>query len=109
MRKGDFTDRGGFPDLPIMEDVVLARELGQEVWIVTLRRKARTSARRFATLGAARTWFINQCVILCFLAGSDPGGLSRFYRSGGGAGEWLRFMGKAFGRRLGRARRQRIV
>jgi uncharacterized protein len=109
MRKGDFIARGGFPDLPIMEDAVFVRALRHEGRIVTLRRKAVTSARRYVAQGLAQSWLINQCVILCFLAGTAPCELSRMYRSGCGAGDWLQLTGSVLARRLRRVLRQRLA
>lgn len=71
---------GGFPDLPIMEDVVLVHRLRRCGRIVTLPQTVRTSARRWQQLGALRTTAINQLMLLGYCWGVAPSTLARLYR-----------------------------
>ncbi len=73
---------GGFPDLPIMEDVVLVRRLRRRGRIVTLPQTVRTSGRRWQQLGPLRTTAINQLMLLGFALGINPHTLARLYRQG---------------------------
>jgi hypothetical protein len=45
-----------------------------------------TSGRRWARAGFARTWLVNQAVLLGWAAGADVGALAAFYRRAGGGG-----------------------
>ncbi|HEY9162341.1 MAG TPA: TIGR04283 family arsenosugar biosynthesis glycosyltransferase [Desulfomonilia bacterium] len=89
IRKEDFREAQGFPELPIMEDAVFVTGLKKKGKVVTLDKKAVTSARRFEKLGAFRTWLINQCVIVVFLSGAKPGLIAELYRRHAGPAEWL--------------------
>jgi hypothetical protein len=100
LKSPDFSASGGFPDIPIMEDVLFMRTLRSKGRIVTLPRKVVTSARRHKRLGVFRTWLINQYVISGFLLGADPTALSRLYRTHGGISEWLSLLGDAVRKKL---------
>ena len=80
MERRVFTEMGGFPALPIMEDFALVRQLRQRGTIITLAEEATTSARRWQKLGVIRTIVINQLMIAGFLLRVSPEKLSRFYR-----------------------------
>ena len=71
---------GGFPDLPIMEDVVMVRRLRKTGRIVTLPEQIRTSSRRWERLGILRTTLINQAIVAGFLLGVPAAHLARWYR-----------------------------
>ncbi len=76
-----FREMGGFPDFPIMEDFELIRRLKGQGRIVIAPAGALTSARRWERLGAVRTTFINQLMILGFYLGFKPSRLARWYRA----------------------------
>lgn len=73
---------GGVPDIPLMEDLALARALGRRR-LAPLLSIARTSARRYATEGWIRRGAQNMALQLCFLAGAAPERLARRYRRSG--------------------------
>jgi rSAM/selenodomain-associated transferase 2/rSAM/selenodomain-associated transferase 1 len=75
-----FQSVGGFPQLPIMEDFEIVRQLSRMGRIVTLSSPVFTSARRWVKLGIWRTWFINQIVIFAYHFGISPQVLARLYR-----------------------------
>jgi rSAM/selenodomain-associated transferase 2 len=78
--KEHFIQIGGFPQIPIMEDVVFikkARALGR---IHTVPEQVTTSARRWQRLGVVRTTLINQIIILGFALGISPERLASLYR-----------------------------
>ena len=79
LRKELFREMGGFPDLPIMEDFQLIRRLQGEGRIVIAPAAVVTSARRWKKLGAVRTTFINQLMIIGFYLGFEPSSLARWY------------------------------
>jgi rSAM/selenodomain-associated transferase 2/rSAM/selenodomain-associated transferase 1 len=80
LRKDIFSRTGGFPDVPILEDVMLVHRLGRMGKIVVLDSKAITSARRYKTLGVRRTWIINQIVMAGYFLGVPPENISSYYR-----------------------------
>lgn len=70
---------GGYPDIPLMEDMALARALGRGR-LAPLPATARTSARRYETEGWFRRGARNLSLQLRFLAGASPERLARRYR-----------------------------
>ncbi|MGQ9920464.1 MAG: TIGR04283 family arsenosugar biosynthesis glycosyltransferase [Desulfobacca sp.] len=75
-----FHTLGGFPDVPIMEDLLLVRRLRRVGRIVILPQGVRTSPRRWLQLGALRTTAINQLMLLGACWGIAPTTLARLYR-----------------------------
>jgi rSAM/selenodomain-associated transferase 2 len=63
MRKALFREMGGFPEVPIAEDLLLVRQITKRGRIRIAAGYAVTSARRWQTLGMVRTTWIN-CLIL---------------------------------------------
>jgi uncharacterized protein len=92
VRSADFQEAQGFPELPIMDDAVFVSRLKKKGRVVTLNKKVITSARRYESLGAFRTWIINQCVIIGFSSGAEPDVLAKMYRSHAGIAEWFRLV-----------------
>jgi uncharacterized protein len=80
MKKSLFKEIGGFPDLPIMEDFILVCRLKRRGKIVILPSAVATSPRRWLHHGIAKTWFINQAIILAYYLGIPPERLTRWYR-----------------------------
>lgn len=74
---------GGYPDLPLMEDVALARSLRGQ--LAPLGVVARTSAARFQAEGWVLRGARNLRLLLLYYAGADPAALSKAYRSSGQA------------------------
>jgi rSAM/selenodomain-associated transferase 2 len=75
-----FRRLGGFPDLPIMEDVVLVRRLNKRGRVAIAPCSALTSDRRWRRLGILRTTLVNQVVLMGFFLGVDPARLAGWYR-----------------------------
>jgi rSAM/selenodomain-associated transferase 2/rSAM/selenodomain-associated transferase 1 len=75
-----FRQVGGFPDVPIMEDVVFTRRLRRVGRIAIAPCSALTSDRRWQRLGVLRTTLVNQVVLAGFFLGVDPARLARWYR-----------------------------
>jgi rSAM/selenodomain-associated transferase 2 len=72
---------GGFPELPIMEDFQLMRQLGKLGRIEIVSTPVVTSARRWLKRGILQTTALNQMIILAYFAGVSPTQLSRWYRT----------------------------
>lgn len=68
---------GGYPDIPLMEDVALARALPR---IAILPAIAETSAERYLRGGWLRNGARNLLTLFRYLAGADPEQLARSYR-----------------------------
>ncbi len=80
VRREIFTALGGYPDLPLMEDVALARELKRRGRVACLRSRVVTSARRWETEGLWRTIFKMWALKSLYLLGFSPFHLKRYYR-----------------------------
>ncbi len=77
--RGLYDTVGGFADIPLMEDVVMARALGRKR-LLRLPAMARTSARRFAREGWFRRGARNLVLQIRFFAGASPERLAQRYR-----------------------------
>jgi uncharacterized protein len=84
MPKTAFDNAGGFPHVPIAEDLFLVRRLGRRGRIAQARGFAVTSGRRWRTLGVWRTTLINYLVAGGCILGMDPRRLAPLYR------KWLK-------------------
>ena len=80
IRAERFRQCGGFPDLPIMEDFAIMRQLGKIGRVVTVPQRITTSSRRWRRMGILRTTLVNQAIIIGYLLGVPAGRLSRWYR-----------------------------
>jgi rSAM/selenodomain-associated transferase 2 len=80
MRKRDFDAAGGFPDVPIAEDLYLVRRMARKGRITLAPAAAVTSGRRWRRLGTMRTTIINAIIAAGSLAGIAPERLAPLYR-----------------------------
>ena len=76
-----FTEIGGFPEIPIMEDFESIRKLRKRGRIAIVSKPVLTSGRRWQKLGIFKTTLINQIVIIGYLLGVSPKRLAQWYRS----------------------------
>lgn len=72
---------GGIPDLPLMEDVALARRLQGHMSLLPIT--ARTSAARYESEGWVRRGRRNLWCLIRYLCGADPHVLAQDYRRSG--------------------------
>jgi rSAM/selenodomain-associated transferase 2 len=79
LRASVFTEIGGFPELPIMEDFELIQRLKRRGSIVILPASATTSARRWLEKGIFKTTLINQSIVLGYLLRFSPHRLKQLY------------------------------
>ena len=82
VRRKVFQGMGGFPDIPIMEDVAFCRALKRLGEVVCLRSKVITSARRWELDGVWRTIFRMWMLKSLYLMGVSPHRLKRYYSDG---------------------------
>ena len=74
-----FDALGGYPDMPLMEDVDLCRRLKRRGRMVALRLSVTTSARKWEREGAVRTILLMWALRLLYVAGVSPARLHRWY------------------------------
>jgi rSAM/selenodomain-associated transferase 2 len=82
IRRELFQSVGGFPDLPLMEDVAMIRTLRRRTRVTRLPAALLTSGRRYERSGVLRTWLKHTALISLYLLGASPARLSR-WRNGG--------------------------
>jgi rSAM/selenodomain-associated transferase 2 len=70
---------GGFPQLPLMEDVALAKLLRAEAKPAALQQRIVTSSRRWESNGVWRTIFLMWRLRAAYALGADPAVLARAY------------------------------
>jgi uncharacterized protein len=80
MRKALFESVGGFPDVPIAEDLFLVRHLAKEGRVSIVPAPVVTSARRWQTIGVIRTSLINVVIATAVTFGVDPRRFVYLYR-----------------------------
>lgn len=69
---------GGYPPIPLMEDVALVRRIGRRR-LARLRAGAVTSAARYAADGWLRRGWRNLTTLALYFLGADPAWLARRY------------------------------
>jgi len=79
VRRAAFEALGGYPDLPLMEDVELSRRLKRHGRVVCLREIATTSARKWEQEGVTRTILLMWLVRFLYFCGVSPARLHRLY------------------------------
>ena len=70
---------GGFPDIPLMEDLVFSRAMRTIARPACLREKVTTSGRRWEANGLIRTILAMWWLRLRFYLGGNPNGLAQEY------------------------------
>ena len=79
--RGDwFRAAGGFPEIPLMEDVALSRALRRRGRALCLREPVVTSSRRWESRGVWRTILLMWRLRFEYWLGADPERLARRYR-----------------------------
>lgn len=82
VRKDTFARLGGFPDVPILEDLLfveMAKKLGR---LQQIAQPLITSGRRWAQYGMVRTTLLNQIILAAAAMGADPHALKAAYAKG---------------------------
>jgi rSAM/selenodomain-associated transferase 2 len=74
-----FQSVGGFPDLPLMEDIALSKRLKRLGPPLCLRERVATSGRRWERHGVTRTIMLMWRLRLAYWLGADPAELARQY------------------------------
>jgi rSAM/selenodomain-associated transferase 2 len=79
VRRSVFEALGGFPDIPLMEDVAFSRGLKRRGRLACLRLRVTTSARKWQREGALRTVLLMWALRLLYVLGVAPARLHRWY------------------------------
>lgn len=79
VRREVFEGLGGFPDIPIMEDIEFSTRLKRTGNIAALREHVTTSFRRWERQGALRTVLLMWCLRFLYWIGVSPHRLAHFY------------------------------
>lgn len=79
-----FRAGGGFPAIPLMEDIALSKALKRRGPPLCLRERVTTSGRRWDTNGVVRTILLMWRLRLAYFLGADPARLAKQYGSGRG-------------------------
>lgn len=80
VRRDWFEAVGGYPDIPLMEDLALSRALKRRGRPLCLRQRVTTSSRRWERHGILRTILRMWRLRLAYYLGADPHELARLYR-----------------------------
>jgi hypothetical protein len=79
VRRAVFERLGGFPDLPLMEDVEFSRRLKRAGRVAAPRATVTTSFRRWEQGGPVRTILLMWVLRFLYWIGVSPRTLARFY------------------------------
>jgi rSAM/selenodomain-associated transferase 2 len=79
VRSAVFEALGGYPEMPLMEDVELCRRLKRRGRLAALRLAVRTSARKWERDGAVRTILLMWALRFLYMVGVPPDRLHRWY------------------------------
>jgi rSAM/selenodomain-associated transferase 2 len=82
MRRDTFDSVGGFPEIPLMEDVEMSRALHKAGKLVRLPLRVTTSSRRFLERGVLRQTMMNAISMFRYLyLGATPEDIADTYQS----------------------------
>ena len=79
-RRTAFIHAGGFPDVPIMEDVEFFRGLRRYGRVVYSKRRIAASPRRYEAVGPLRLTLAYGFIATLYFLGVSPSALSRIYQ-----------------------------
>jgi rSAM/selenodomain-associated transferase 2 len=83
VRRQAFEEVGGFPDVALMEDIALSKQLKRHGRPLCIGFKAITSGRRWDENGVIVTMVTMWGLRLAYYLGAQPALLARFYRDAG--------------------------
>ena len=82
IRRSAFAQVGGYPAIPLMEDIALSRALKRLSRPVCLHQCLLTSSRRWEQQGIWKTILLMWRLRLAYFLGADPARLARIYYGG---------------------------
>ena len=78
-RRDFFNQLGGYPDIPLMEDIAISSQARKISAAACIRQPAITSSRRWEQKGIVRTMLLMWTLRLAYWLGIKPHTLHRFY------------------------------
>jgi rSAM/selenodomain-associated transferase 2 len=81
VRREAFEEIGGFPEIPLMEDIAISRRLKRVSRPCCPRVRIVTSSRRWEANGIWKTILLMWRLRLAYALGADPADLARSYRT----------------------------
>jgi rSAM/selenodomain-associated transferase 2 len=83
MSRNTFVRVGGYPEIPIMEDLEMSRSLNKLGQLVRIPLRVKTSSRQFSKGRPIQQWLLNiKCVILYLYFGKTPEEIKNIYDRG---------------------------
>ncbi len=79
VRREVFDRLGGYPEIPLMEDIELTRRMKRAGRVACLRDRVTTSARRWQQHGVVRTILLMWTLRALYFFGASPARLHRIY------------------------------
>lgn len=79
VRRDVFLRVGGFPEIPLMEDLEFVRKVKRVSKGVEIRSPVRTSVRRFEKSGILKTFITMWVLRILYYLGTSPETLARYY------------------------------
>jgi rSAM/selenodomain-associated transferase 2 len=79
VKRSAFNEIGGYPDVPLMEDIALSRRLKRVSRPICLSARVTTSGRRWDERGFIRTVALMWWLRLAYFCGAHPTALARRY------------------------------
>jgi len=79
VRRDVFETMGGYPDIPLMEDIELSRRLKRRGHLAALSSRVTTSGRKWEREGAVRTMALMWALRFLYMIGVSPARLHRWY------------------------------
>jgi len=87
LARSTFDQVGGFPQIPIMEDLEMSRSLAKAGQLVRIPLRVRTSSRRFSGKSPRGQWLLSiKCVILYLYFGKTAEEIKTIYYQGASQG-----------------------
>lgn len=80
MRRQHFEQLGGFPEISLMEDFALVRQMKKLGRVALAPLAVQTSARRWQKKGILQTTVLNQLIVGAYMMGVSPVRLAAWYR-----------------------------
>ncbi len=82
VKRSIFQQLGGFPEIALMEDIAISKQLKKLARPYCITAKVKSSARRWEYFGVWRTIFLMWIMRLRYFFGASPDDLARLYRLG---------------------------
>jgi rSAM/selenodomain-associated transferase 2 len=79
-RRSDFLEIGGFPEVPLMEDIEFFRKLHRCGRVRYTRQRLLVSARRYETIGRTRLTLVHGLIVILYILGVPLSKLASIYK-----------------------------